>query len=78
MKSKICIMIISIVMVGCTNKEVKVSGSKTVSDLENEQKKYEEVKNRKTSNLKQRIINFDEGSAKNLENMGTTVTVPTD
>jgi len=73
---KLCIVAISIVMIGCTNKEIKVDGSKTVSQFEDEQKKYERNKNKRTNALDNRIKKFDKDSAKNLESMGTTPTIP--
>jgi len=75
MKKGLCVICIAMTMIGCVNKEIVVNG-KTVSQRENEQKKYEKDKNKKINVLDSRIQKFDVNSAKNLEGMGTTITVP--
>lgn len=76
MINKLVLIFLAIIMMACTNKEIKIDGNKSVSNFENEQKKYEEDTKKNIHNLNQRIRNFDVGSAENLRNMGTTVTVP--
>jgi len=54
MKKGLCVICIAMTMIGCVNKEIVVNG-KTVSQRENEQKKYEKYKNKKIIEIKNNI-----------------------
>ena len=70
-EKSLSLLVLLIVILGCSNKEVILNGGTTLSKEESKQEQYVKEKNERLNKLDIKIKKYDRDSRRDLKSMGT-------